>query len=74
MPTTLTGAIPHGAMKDDEYMGYKIPKGAGLINNVCDHTFGHHLISDTFRFGRSTTTPEEPNFLENLTRLDTILN
>jgi hypothetical protein len=34
MPTTLTGAIPHSATKDDIYMGYTIPKGAGVMNNV----------------------------------------
>ena len=34
MPTAITGAIPHCVMCDDEYMGYKIPKGAAVINNV----------------------------------------
>jgi len=33
MPTTVMGA-PHGVMQDDEYMGYKIPAGATVINNA----------------------------------------
>jgi len=34
MPTTILGAVPHAVSKDDEYMGYLIPKGAGVLNNV----------------------------------------
>ena len=34
MPTTLLGAVPHAVNKDDDYMGYFIPKGAGVLNNV----------------------------------------
>lgn len=34
MPTTILGAVPHAVNKDDEYMGYLIPKGAGVLNNV----------------------------------------
>ena len=34
MPTTIIGAVPHAVTKDDEYMGYLIPKGAGVLNNV----------------------------------------
>lgn len=34
MPTTILGAVPHAVTKDDEYMGYHIPKGAGILNNV----------------------------------------
>jgi cytochrome P450 len=34
MPTAVSGAIPHSVMQDDEYMGYKIPKGAIVVNNV----------------------------------------
>lgn len=33
MPTNILG-VPHAVTKDDEYMGYNIPKGAGIINNV----------------------------------------
>ncbi|EHY61259.1 hypothetical protein HRR80_009080 [Exophiala dermatitidis] len=34
MPTTILGAVPHAVTKDDEYMGFLIPKGAGVLNNV----------------------------------------
>ena len=34
MPTTLLGGVPHAVTQDDEYMGYHIPKGAGVMNNV----------------------------------------
>ena len=33
-PTTILGAVPHAVTRDDEYMGYHIPKGAGVLNNV----------------------------------------
>lgn len=31
MPTAINGAIPHAAMHDDEFNGYKIPAGAGVV-------------------------------------------
>lgn len=34
MPTTILGAVPHAVTKDDFYNGYRIPKGAGVMNNV----------------------------------------
>ncbi|EAS33915.3 cytochrome P450 [Coccidioides immitis RS] len=34
MPTTILGAVPHAVTQDDHYMGYLIPKGAGVMNNV----------------------------------------
>ncbi len=33
MPTNILG-VPHAVTQDDAYMGYKIPKGAGIILNV----------------------------------------
>jgi cytochrome P450 len=33
MPTDILG-VPHAVTKDDWYMGYLIPKGAGVVNNV----------------------------------------
>jgi hypothetical protein len=33
MPTAILG-IPHSPVRDDEYMGYKIPKGATVVYNV----------------------------------------
>ena len=34
MPTTLLGAVPHATLQVDKYMGYRIPKGAAVVNNV----------------------------------------
>lgn len=34
MPTTIMGAVPHAVTQDDQYMGYFIPKDAGVMNNV----------------------------------------
>lgn len=33
MPTDILG-VPHAVIRDDEYMGFKIPKGAGAMWNV----------------------------------------
>ncbi|KAI6090002.1 cytochrome P450 [Hypoxylon rubiginosum] len=33
MPTAILG-IPHAVIRDDDYMGYKIPKGAAVMWNV----------------------------------------
>ena len=33
MPTVIMG-VPHGLLQDDYYMGYKLPAGAAVINNV----------------------------------------
>lgn len=34
MPTTILGAVPHAVTQNDEYMGYFIPAGAGVLHNV----------------------------------------
>lgn len=34
MPTTPTGGVPHAVTQDDTYMGYTIPKGAGVMINT----------------------------------------
>lgn len=31
---TFAGAVPHAVTQDDKYMGYHIPAGAGILNNV----------------------------------------
>lgn len=33
MPTAILG-LPHAVIQDDEYLGYRIPKGAGVMLNV----------------------------------------
>lgn len=34
MPTTVAGGAPHAATSDDNYLGYHIPAGVPIINNV----------------------------------------
>ncbi|KAI3317499.1 putative cytochrome P450 [Xylariaceae sp. AK1471] len=34
MPVTIMGAMPHALTQDDHYMGFRLPKGAALVNNV----------------------------------------
>ncbi|KAI0854730.1 cytochrome P450 [Xylaria cubensis] len=34
MPVASIGAAPHAVTRDDVYMGYRIPKGAGLVHNI----------------------------------------
>ncbi|KAK0664850.1 Cytochrome P450 monooxygenase yanC [Lasiodiplodia hormozganensis] len=34
MPTAALGAAPHAVMQDDEYLGFHIPKGAGVMMNI----------------------------------------
>jgi cytochrome P450 len=38
MPTVILG-VPHAALKEDNYMGYTIPQGATVVNNVWYVTF-----------------------------------
>ncbi|KAK9415055.1 putative Cytochrome P450 [Seiridium unicorne] len=34
MPVTIMGAIPHALTQEDHYMGFRLPKGSALVNNV----------------------------------------
>lgn len=34
MPTTIMGVVPYTVNQDDEYLGYLIPKNAGVLHNV----------------------------------------
>ncbi|OCL10126.1 cytochrome P450, partial [Glonium stellatum] len=42
--------VPHATSKDGEYMGYKIPAGAGLINNVWAINNGENRTPEPRRF------------------------
>ncbi|KAG9603021.1 putative cytochrome P450, partial [Aureobasidium melanogenum] len=50
MPTTILGAVPHAVIRDDTYMGYKIPKGAGVMNNVWAIHMDHNRSPEPRRF------------------------
>ncbi|GAP88157.1 putative cytochrome P450 [Rosellinia necatrix] len=34
MPTAVLGGVPHATTREDVYLGYRIPAGAGVVNNV----------------------------------------
>ncbi|KIW79156.1 hypothetical protein Z517_05768 [Fonsecaea pedrosoi CBS 271.37] len=34
MPTTVAGGAPHAATNEDSYLGYRIPAGVPVVNNV----------------------------------------
>lgn len=43
MPKALVGSIPHALTQDDEYMGYCLPKGAGVASNIIQFTWIRHV-------------------------------
>jgi cytochrome P450 len=49
MPTAIIGSIPHALTRDDEYMGYRIPAGAAVMNNV----YTVHMDPDRYPAPRS---------------------
>lgn len=53
MPTTILGAVPHAATKADTYMGYTIPAGAGVMNNVWSINMDPNRASNPRRFDPS---------------------
>ncbi|MCJ1448190.1 MAG: hypothetical protein MMC23_008704 [Stictis urceolatum] len=61
MPTAILGAAPHASTREDLYAGYRIPKGAALINNVytIHHDSERYPDPRTFnpeRYTKSTQT------------------
>jgi hypothetical protein len=49
-PTTILGAVPHAANQDDIYMGYVIPKGAAVMNNVWSVNMDPSRYTDPHKF------------------------
>lgn len=49
MPTAILG-VPHAVIRDDEYLGYKIPKDAGVMLNVWAIHMDPKRHSDPRRF------------------------
>lgn len=39
MPTTVAGGAPHAATTEDTYLGYRIPAGVPVVNNVNIQSF-----------------------------------
>ncbi|GKT50816.1 cytochrome P450 monooxygenase yanC [Colletotrichum spaethianum] len=63
MPTAILG-IPHAVIKDDEYMGYKIPKGAGVILNVWAINMDEARFEDPRAFNPSRYEGDDQNSFE----------
>ena len=63
MPVAITGAIPHAPRQDDEFEGYHIPKGAGIVmavwsaNNDPD-LFSNPRVFDPSRHDAKTSLSE----------------
>ena len=63
MPTAILG-IPHSVIRDDEYMGYRIPKDANIILNVWGihndpRRYPHPRVFDPTRYAGDTQTSIE---------------
>ncbi|KAI8169899.1 Cytochrome P450 monooxygenase yanC [Colletotrichum sp. SAR 10_70] len=63
MPTAILG-LPHAAIQDDEYMGYKIPKGAGVMLNVWAINMDEDKFEDPRAFNPSRYKGDDQNSFE----------
>ncbi|GJC81543.1 cytochrome P450 monooxygenase yanC [Colletotrichum liriopes] len=66
MPTAILG-MPHAVIKDDEYMGYTIPKGAGVILNVWAINMDENRFDDPRAFNPSRYVGDDQNSFESAT-------
>lgn len=64
----VTVCIPHGALKDDHYEGYVIPKGAIVIANICA------ILQDEAVYGPRTNEFRPERFLLKDGALNTSMN
>jgi hypothetical protein len=70
MPTAITGAMPHALIQDDEYMGYKLPKGTSVVNNVYSINIDPQRYPEPRRFNPSRYTNDFLNSAEAATISD----
>lgn len=63
MPTGILG-IPHAVIRDDEYMGYKIPKGAEVLWNVWTVHMDEKRHPDPRRFDPARYINDDQTSLE----------
>lgn len=69
MPTAILGA-PHATIQDDEYLGYKIPKGAGVMLNVWAIHMDSERHPDPRRFNPSRYSNNLQTAQESATNAD----
>ncbi|KAI0186098.1 cytochrome P450, partial [Xylaria flabelliformis] len=64
MPTAVLGGVPHATTRDDVYLGYRIPRGAGVVNNVYaihmdESRYPNPRVFDPMRFIGDTQSAAE---------------
>lgn len=64
----VTITIPHGALEDDHYNGYLIPKGAIVVANICA------ILQDESVYGPHTDEFKPERFLLQNGALNTAMN
>ncbi|KAK2012068.1 cytochrome P450 [Colletotrichum eremochloae] len=69
LPTAILG-MPHAVIKDDEYMGYEIPKGAGVILNVWAINMDEDRWEDPRAFNPSRYVGDNQNSFESASNSD----
>ncbi|KAH7128216.1 cytochrome P450 [Dendryphion nanum] len=77
MPTAILG-VPHAAMRDDEYLGYRIPKGAGVMWNVWgihhdEKRFPNARVFDPTRYANDRQSSSEAALNGDATQRDHFL-
>ncbi|ETN44005.1 uncharacterized protein HMPREF1541_10870 [Cyphellophora europaea CBS 101466] len=69
MPTNILG-VPHSLIRDDEYMGYKIPEGASVIMNVWTIHMNAENFPDPRKFDPDRFKDDELSLFESATTSD----
>ncbi|KAK2057163.1 cytochrome P450 [Colletotrichum caudatum] len=69
LPTGIVG-MPHAVIKDDEYMGYTIPKGAGVMINVWAIHTDEDRWEDPRAFDPSRYAGDDQNSFESASNAD----
>lgn len=70
MPTGTLGVVPHAATKEDQYMGYRIPEGSAVINNVWAIHMDERRHSDARTFDPSRYENDQLSFAESASLSD----
>ncbi|EFQ35355.1 cytochrome P450 [Colletotrichum graminicola M1.001] len=69
LPTGILG-LPHAVLKDDDYMGYNIPKGAAVMVNVWAINMDEDRWKDPRAFDPSRYAGDDQNSFESASNAD----
>ena len=69
MPTAILG-FPHAVLQDDEYLGYNIPKGAGVLPNVYTIHMDPQRHAEPRRFNPDRFEHDEQSLFDFVTNPD----